>query len=166
MDPRRQLEELKDYLHNRIQRDNDTLKHVILAIGEIDRPIPPDPDDIPPLEPDDEVLKSPPPGPKETSIGRLTKPPQTSQEKQQARISNKTPFKNLTLKTSIMVVLKSGPITSRDVTDKLIKRGWQTDSKNPLMSVRACLSRMRHEIKHEKINGVIHYSLLPLKDLM
>lgn len=166
MDPRRQLEELKDFLHNRIQRDNDTLKHVILAIGEIDRPIPPDPDDLPPLEPDDEVLKSPPPGPKETSIGRLTQD-QTSQEKQQARLSNKKPFKNLTLKTSIGVVLKqSGPITSRDMTKKLVKGGWKSDAKDKVLMVRTTLSRMRHEIKHEKINGVMHYSPLPLKDLM
>lgn len=165
MDPRKELEDVRQHLHNEIDRCNDALKHVILAIGELNKPRDVH-QELPPLESDDDVLKSPPPGPKETSIGRLTKPPQTSQEKQQARISNKTPFKNLTLKTSIMVVLKSGPITSRDVTDKLIKRGWQTDSKNPLMSVRACLSRMRHEIKHEKVNGVMHYSLLPLKDLM
>ena len=152
MDPRRQLEELKDFLHNRIQRDNDTLKHVILAIGEIDRPIPPDPDDIPPLEPSDEKQTLP--------------QDQTSQEKQQTRLSNKTPFKNLTLKSAIMVVLKSGPVTSRDMTEKLIKGGWRSDAKDKVLMVRTALSRMRHEIKHEKVNGVMHYSLLPLKDLM
>jgi len=65
-----------------------------------------------------------------------------------------------------MVVLKSGPISSKEVTKKLLKGGWQTDSKNPLLSVRACLSRMRHEIKHQKIQGVICYSLLPLEELM
>lgn len=168
---RERLEKIKDDLHNSIERDNATLKFVILAIGEIDRPIPPNPDDLPPLESDENEREE---ERKRTRDELSThyqpplreKPPQTSQEKQQARISRKDPYKSLTLKTSIMVVLKSGPWTSKVITKKLLNGGWQTDSIEPLLSVRACLSRMRHEIRHEKNKGVMNYSLLPLKELM
>ncbi len=171
MDPRRHLEELRDFLHDQIKRHNETLKHVILAIGEIDRPIPPNPDDIPPLESEESWKEEE----RKNTRDELSthyqpplpeKPPQTSQEKQQERISRKDPYKSLTLKTSIMVVLKSGPLTSKVITEKLLKGGWQTDSKDPLLSVRACLSRMRHEIKYQKIKGFLNYSLLPLKELL
>ncbi len=173
MDPtiRGRLEKIKDDLHNSIERDNATLKFVILAIGEVDRPIPPDPDDISPLESEESWKEEERKRTKDELSTHYQpplpeKPPQTSQEKQQARISRKDPYKSLTLKTSIMVVLKQGPLTSKTVTEKLLKGGWQTDSKDPLLSVRACLSRMRHEIKHQKVQGILCYSLLPLEDLM
>jgi len=54
VDPRQKLEEIRDFLLWEIKQHNETLKHVLLAIGEVDRPRSLDPDDdLPDLELDE-----------------------------------------------------------------------------------------------------------------
>jgi len=130
-------------------RLNEVLKHILLARQFLDSETPV------PDEPEEEA--------QEAYTGPM-EPPSELQEQYNTRYSKGT--------TSNCIVNVLGrtdkPIDSRKVHDELKSGGWTTSSKDSLMAVRNALVRLskNQDIKTEKINGILHYSQKPIKELV
>jgi len=85
-----------------------------------------------------------------------------------AEVKFNTRYKGITLTSSIVNVLNrmGEPVNSKKIHEELAKGGWTSNSKDSLMAVRNALVRMKGDIKSEKVEGIFHYSLLPIKELV
>ena len=144
-----------------IDRLNNVLKHILLAQHSYD------------LEEGEElVLVEEQADPHEPTARSALIPDQAERkwgaEPTEAEVKFKTRYQGRTLSSAIVNVLKrmGEPVNSKKIHEELTKGGWKSNSKDSLMAVRNALVRMKGDIKSEKVEGIFHYSLLPIKELV
>lgn len=144
-DLRESLKKSENLIRGEMDHLNEALKHVLLAQKLIDQEVPQMPE-----EEEGEML------------AEAVDPPSESE------VKYKTRYKGRTLATSIVNVLKrmGEPVNSKKIHEELMAGGWETDSKDSLMAVRNGLVRLKGSIKSEKVEGIYHYSLMPIKELV
>ena len=162
-DLRNSLKAAENQTRQEIDRLNNVLKHILLAQHSLD------------LEEGEElVLVEEEPDPDLTmrsalipEVGKAER--KWGAEPTEAEVKFKTRYKGITLSSSIVNVLHrmGEPVNSKKIHEELTKGGWKSNSKDSLMAVRNALVRMKKgDIKSEKIEGIFHYSLLPIKELV
>ena len=173
-DLRNSLKDAENHARQEIDRHNTVLKHILLAQHSLD------------LEEGEELVQEPDPDLEPTARSALI-PEKSSPfasvslkgttskaerkwgaEPTEAEVKFKTRYKGITLSSSIVNVLNrmGEPVNSKKIHEELAKGGWKSKSKDSLMAVRNALVRMKGDIKSEKVEGIFHYSLLPIKELV
>jgi hypothetical protein len=164
------LKTAENQTRQEIDRLNNVLKHVLLAQHTLD------------LEEGEELVLVEEPDPTARSALIPEKPSSAfssvslkgtaerkwGAEPTEAEVKFKTRYKGITLSSSIVNVLNrmGEPVNSKKIHEELAKGGWKSKSKDSLMAVRNALVRMKGDIKSEKVKGIFHYSLLPIKELV
>jgi len=166
-DLRNSLKAAENQARQEIDRLNNVLKHVLLAQHTLD------------LEEGEELVLVEEPDPDLEPTARSALIPEQSSPfasvslkgtagPTKAEVKFNTRYKGITLSSSIVNVLNrmGEPVNSKKIHEELTKGGWKSNSKDSLMAVRNALVRMKGDIKSEKVEGIFHYSLLPIKELV
>ena len=161
-DLRNSLKAAENQTRQEIDRLNNVLKHILLAQHSLD------------LEEGEELVLVEEPDPDLEPTARSALIPEQRAERKwgaeptESEIKFKTRYQGRTLSSAIVNVLKrmGEPVNSKKIHEELTKGGWKSNSKDSLMAVRNALVRMKGDIKSEKIEGIFHYSLLPIKELV
>jgi hypothetical protein len=137
-----------------IDRLNEVLKHILLAKQFLNSETP-----IP-----DEEEEAPPPGTTELVPGVEHKPPSDLE------VQYKTRYEKGSTSSCIVNVLHrlAEPSDSKTIHGELLSGGWETKSKDSLMAVRNALARLSksQDIQTVKLEGILHYSAKPIKELV
>jgi hypothetical protein len=173
-DLRNSLEAAENQTRLEIDRLNNVLKHILLARHSLD------------LEEGEQLVLMEGEEPTEphdyTKTMRDALIPEQSDKRAKAErkwgaeptepsglmVTFKTRYEKGTLSSCIVNVLNRAgePVNSKNIHEELTQGGWKSNSKDSLMAVRNALVRMKGDIKSEKIEGIFHYSLLPIKELV
>ncbi len=151
-DLRESLQKAENQTREKMNNLNEVLKHIKLAQHALD------------LEEGEELVLVEQPDPERPTMRGALIP----EEPSGLEVTFKTRYEKGTLSTCIVNVLKrmGEPGDSRKIHEELVKGGWKSDSKDGLGAVRNGLVRLKGSIKSEKVNGIFHYSLLPIKELV
>lgn len=182
-DLRNSLQAAENHARQEIDRHNTVLKHILLAQHSLDlEELPLEEETDPNLKPEEKGLVSHPlleekaPS-EEEGVPRLQVhgPEQRAKaerkwgaEPSELEVKFKTRYEKGTLTSCIVNVLSrmGEPVNSKKIHEELTKGGWKSNSKDSLMAVRNALVRMKGDIQSEKVEGIFHYSLLPVSDLV
>jgi len=163
---RENLKKVENQIREEMSNLNEALKHVLLAQQLLDLEV-----EIPEDTPEQICCDKPHFGMTHEQFTESMKGPKMQgyhPGPSELALKHTTRYKGLTLSTCIVNVLKrmGEPINSKKIHEELVKGGWESKSKDTLVSVRAGLLRLKGSIKAEKIEGIYHYSLLPIKELV
>jgi len=156
------LKAAENQARQEIDRHNTVLKHILLAQHSLD------------LEEGEELVLVEEQADTDTMRNALI-PEQRAKaerkwgsEESELEVQFKTRYTKGTLSSCIVNVLNRAgePVNSKKIHEELTKGGWKSNSKDSLMAVRNALVRMKGDIKSEKVEGIFHYSLLPIKELV
>jgi len=166
-DLRNSLKTAENQTRQEMDRLNNVLKHILLAQHSLD------------LEEGEELVLVEEPDPDLEPTARSALIPEKSSPfasvslkgtagPTKAEVKFNTRYKGITLSSSIVNVLNrmGEPVNSKKIHEELAKGGWKSNSKDSLMAVRNALVRMKGDIKSQKVEGIFHYSLLPIKELV
>ena len=162
-DLRNSLEAAENQTRLEIDRLNNVLKHILLARHSYDLeelPLEEGP------EPNDEGTVGPIARDALIPMGKAER--KWGAEPSELEVKSTTRYTKGTVSSCIVNVLKrmGEPVNSKKIHEELAKGGWTSSSKDSLMAVRNALVRLKGSIKSEKVNGIFHYSLLPIKELV
>jgi len=163
-DLREFLKKAENQAREEMSNLNEALKHILLAqhLVDLEVEIPEEPGP----EPNDEGTLEPVARDALIPMGKAER--KWGAEPTEIEVKHKTRYKGLTLSTCIVNVLKrmGEPVNSKKIHEELVGGGWKSNSKDGLGAVRNGLVRLKHDIKSERVKGIYHYSLLPIKELV
>lgn len=159
-DLREFLKKAENQAREEMSNLNEALKHILLAQQLVDLEVE-IPEDPPEEHPDPEQ-------PMRSALIPDLALRKHGAEPTDLELKHSTRYKGLTLNTCIINVLKrmGEPVDSKKIHAQLVQGGWESNSKDSLGAVRNALVRLKHDIKSEKIEGIYHYALLPIKELV
>jgi len=162
-DLRESLQKAENQTREKMNNLNEVLKHIKLAQHALDLE---EGEELEQADPNDEGTLGPTAREALIPMGKAER--KWGAEPSELEVKATTRYEKGTLSTCIVNVLKrmGEPGDSRKIHEELVKGGWKSDSKDGLGAVRNGLVRLKGSIKSEKVNGIFHYSLLPIKELV